>query len=172
MRLTLGCGLPPGRRFLGIFEEDGEVGTVTYNNAVAVSHTGNTNETTLATVTIPGGLLQANSVIEIYALFTASGGNGGEFNMFGRVYFGGTKYVESAIGDNESYHRDAFILCNNSITAQKGFPATGSDDLNGGALITSSVNTASPVDITFKAQLDRGLDTVILEGYRIKLNGV
>lgn len=146
------------------------MGTVTYNSAVAVSHTGNTNETTLATVTIPAGLLQSNSVIEIYSLFTGTNGAVSDINP--RVYFGGTKYMEDALNTNASHQSNVTICCNNSITSQKGFPSPGSAVTYGGALITSAVNTAQPVDIVFTGQLANAADTVALQGYRIKLNGV
>ena len=153
----------------GIFTEESEVGTVTYNSAVAVSHTGDTLETTLATVTIPGGLLLANSVIEIQALWKIAGGlDEGVL----RLYFGDTRYLDYGYPVATAL-TNTTIYCNNSITAQKGMPAgAGGIAELGSPPLTSAVNTANPVDVTFKGRVLNAGDSVTLEGCRIKLNGV
>lgn len=152
--------------------------TKVYTSAVAASHTGNTNETTLATVTIPGGLLQANSVIEIQCLWRALMTVNSNVPT-ARLYFGGVLYGDWNVRLNtpsldmtREFCRT--IYCNNSVAAQKSanlFALDPAEEIDA-AMTTSSVNTASDVNIVFKGLLDTSGDTIRLEGYRIKLNGV
>lgn len=146
------------------------------SSAVPRSHTGDTNETTLATETIPGGLLRANSVIEILALAKA--------NIVAentavalRVYFGGTLYIDKGYGlaspgivQGEALKN---IFCANSLFAQKGSSDGATLDLaNEGNIVTSPADTTQDVDIVFKSVTGDATNIFTLEGYRIKLSGL
>ena len=161
---------------LGVFVEDGEVGTVTYTNAETQTLTGTTVETQMAAQTIPGGLLKANSVIEIELLMAATT-TVDDTNTAIKIYFGNTVYafwgnfsVSIASPRSGTFRRT--IYCNNSVTAQKGSYDGETYDITQQPITTSSENTAEDVIIAFKGVNDNNGVTLRLEGYRIKLNGV
>lgn len=145
------------------------LGVVEYLPEAAIPpHTGTTDETTLATVTIPGGLLKASSAIEIETLWSFSGT--GDVTS-AKVVFGGTDYVVQDFTTNLKTFNT--IFCNNSLALQKAMPWPISEfGKSEQALVTSAVNTASDVAITFKATLSNAGGNVTLEGYRIVLRGV
>lgn len=139
-------------------------------SGVAVSHTGNTNETVLATVAMPGGTLGANGVLRITTLWTVT--NSADNKTF-RVRLGGVSgaqvlsvgvtTVATAIIQRTVWNR-------NSEASQVSWAAGTANSflIAGAANFTSMVNTANAQDIVISGQLATGTDTVTLEGYLIE----
>lgn len=133
-------------------------------SAVAVSHTGNTNETTLATVNIPAGAMGANGQVIVEAIFshTASGNN-----KTPRVKFGGT-LISGAVQTTtaSSTWRNRVGNRNSEASQVFGPPAlTTHFGQTSASVATASVNTASSTDITFTGQLANSGETITLESY-------
>jgi hypothetical protein len=139
--------------------------------ATGMSHTGNTNETALATITIPAGAMGLNGGIEVRAVWSCT--NSGN-NKTPRLRFGGaagTVYFGPIITTNAGAGDVRRIRNRNSASAQVGSfssSATGVG-LLGSAPVTSSVNTAAAVDVVLSAQLASAGETITLESYEVWL---
>lgn len=134
-------------------------------SAVAVSHTGNTTETTLATITIPAGAMGANGQVEIQTIFTYT--NNANTKTI-RHRFGGTQYAGSAATTTGYTPLHSRIANRGATNSQYGNGNSGFVAATG-AGVTSAVDTTAAVDITLTAQLGNAADTITLESYHVVL---
>jgi hypothetical protein len=137
-------------------------------SAVAVSHTGDTNETTLATVTIPAGAMRANGSVEIISQWS---GTASANNKTRKVKFGATVYHGVAATTSPLVRVFTRIMNRGAANSQVG---PNNNDANGwtasaGSLQTSAVDTTAAVSITFTGQLASAGETITLENYVVKL---
>lgn len=138
-----------------------------YDLPAAVSLTGTTTETTLATVTIPAGLLGSNGKIIVYPLWTMTN-SAGQKNF--KLKLGGQPCYQ--VGLTTSAHSASLLLVRNfnSVSAQKT-----SSGLSAGLGVTTAtisnttVNTAIAQDLTITGQLANGTDTMTLEGFFVEI---
>ena len=140
------------------------------SSAVQVSHTGNTDETILATVTVPGGAMGTNGLIRIVSQFSYTGTNTKTSRArFGGI--GGTLYLARANTTNIQSVHERFIFNRNSASSQVGMPSgTGTTyGDSGSALATSAQNTASDVDLVFTGQLTNTGETIAIEYYLVEI---
>ena len=137
-------------------------------SAVAVSHTGNTTKTTLATVTVPGGAMGASGILRITSLW---GHTNNANNKTARVEFGGAQYYSAILTTTATSRMYRTIANRNAETSQVGGAASGAFNWGSttSALTTSSVNTSVDQDLVFSGQLANGGDTIALESYIIEL---
>jgi hypothetical protein len=139
--------------------------------ATGMSHTGNTNETALATVTIPAGAMGLNGGLHIYTSWAyTNSGNGKTL----RVRFGGvsgTSYLSSAPTTTASLSDMRRIRNRNSASSQVGGSANVSNPLisQTTAIVTSSVDTSAAVDVVISGQLASAGETITLENYEVWL---
>lgn len=140
------------------------------SSGVQVTHTGDTAEFTLGTVTIPANAMGANGSVRIVAGFGHSGGGG---TWVTRVKFGGTAYYSpttafSAV--NLSSQAKAEIHNRNATNSQVG---NSTNQLNSSenavAVTTSAIDTTSAVNVTFTGQLTSSGDIISLEYYTVEL---
>jgi hypothetical protein len=140
--------------------------------ATGMSHTGNTNETALATISIPGGAMGLNGGLLIYTTWTYT--NSGN-NKTLRVRFGGasgTQYLASTTTTTATLSDFRKIRNRNSASAQIGNTAGGAGSTFGttaSAVTTSSVDTTAAVDLVISAQLASAGETITLESYEVWL---
>jgi len=140
------------------------------SSAVAVSHTGNTDETILATVTIPAGLMGLNGVLRIDYLWsvTNSGNNKTVRARLGGI--GGTAFLSLANTTVASVRGFRNIQNRGSASSQI---SEWSDGLGPGstasAVTTGTVDTAAAQDLVFTAQLASAAETITLERYLVEL---
>ena len=135
-------------------------------SAVAVSLTGTTAETVLATVTVPGNLMGLNGSLRISPIW--SGTNNANIKT-GSVKFGGVSHASHALASALSAASMFTIRNRGSLASQityNGAPGTVSTVAN----TTSSVNTASDVVLQITGQLAVSTDTLTLEGYTVELD--
>lgn len=138
-----------------------------------VSHTGDTNETTLVDYTLPANTLPANGTLRINVLWSKT------LNSTGTVTFRirystitGTAYynfsTSTATGNTSTI---LLIQANNATNAQKGAGGGSAAGLGntGTALLTSAVDTTAISHIVFTSQNASAGDTGSLEGYAIEL---
>lgn len=142
------------------------------SSAVAVTHTGNTSETVLATVTIPAGIMGLNGAVRVSSLWSHPGGSGNAKTT--RIRFGGISgaiLLSNAPTTNLSTHdHNRYIQNRNSASSQV---TRGSASTQGGqtgvAVTTSSIDTSAAVNMLFTAQLASAGESITLEQYIVEL---
>lgn len=134
-------------------------------SSVAVSHTGNTAETTLASVVIPGGAIGPNGRVRITSLW--SGTNSANAKTM-RHKFGGVNYFAQNMTSQNCWRHENEIGNRNVVNSQigNGNNAFGSMSVPPNS---STVNTDSDVTILFTGQLASVAETVTLESYLVEL---
>jgi len=129
---------------------------------------GDTNEHTVASYTLPGGTMGANDSLEIITLwnYTNSGNN-----KTLRVNFGGTDYLSVGV-TTSAYTRIATRITNDgSVSSQVGHAANSANGWGAASSgVTSSVNTAADVTVSFTGTLATGTETIDLVAYEIILH--
>lgn len=136
-------------------------------SGVAVDHTGDTSETTLATVTLPAGAMGPNGFIEILSLwrFTSS------INAkTARIKFGGTTIysnAQSTLGN--VFARDHRSIHNRNAANSQVYNAGSVPFTTGGstAMGTMAIDTTADVTIALTGQLASAGETIALDAYRI-----
>lgn len=138
-------------------------------SGVGVSHTGNTNKTTLATVAIPGGSMGTNGGLLIYSTWTMTNNAN---TKTARIELGATAFKAVSYSSMTTTHDVRRIRNRNSAASQVGSQAAASGTSVGqstAALITGTENTASALNLVFSIQLGNGTDTATLESYEVWL---
>ena len=136
-------------------------------SAVAVAHTGTTAETTLATVTVPGGAMGPNGAVRMIGTWSYAGPSG----KTARMRFGGASYSGIAVTTQSGAQHQAIISNRNSQMSQVGGPKNLAQGFGTGseAAATSAIDTSANVDITFTVALNDGADSATLERYMVEL---
>lgn len=145
-------------------------------SGVAVSLTGTTSETVLATYTLPAKIFGSNANIETVTLwsFTSSADNKQMRIRSGNI--SGTIYYFQQTTTNASSQGFSRINANNSTSEQKGW-GTGVANASGfgsnaSAIVTSSLDTVTTSnDILITGQLANSGETLSLMGYTMILRG-
>jgi hypothetical protein len=136
---------------------------------VGTSHTGDTNETTLATITVPANAMGANGQVVVRALFSKSGTAGtGTY----KVKFGGTNYHNSNLGATTLDYEVSVRIANvNATNSQVGVAtnAAGGIGSSTAAKVTSAIDTTADVTILLTGTLGAGGDTVAVDTYQVIL---
>jgi hypothetical protein len=140
-------------------------------SAVAVSVTGTTNETALATVTIPAGAMGLNGGLWIYSTWSYPNSAN---NKTPRIRFGGaagTQYHALAQSTTVSYQGFVRIRNRNSASSQIGGSSifTSIGQTSTVAPPTSALDTSVAQDIVFSGQLGLSTETLTLESYEVWL---
>mgnify|MGYP000629738659 FL=1 len=133
-----------------------------FSLSAPVSLTGSTSVVTLATITIPAGLLGANGKLKIYPLW-ATTNNANAKTL--RVVFGGGSTCTTMVSQSVPNNSGLLIIRNpNSESAQKcssGLVAgIGSSS---GSIASLTVDTSAATTLTITGQLAVGTDTMTLE---------
>jgi hypothetical protein len=137
-------------------------------SAAAVSHSGSTAKTTLATVTVPGGAMGPNGVLRITSLWSHTNSAN---TKTPRVEFAGTQYYGASFTNAATSRMSRAIANRNAANSQVGVPASGTFNWGSttGALTTSSVDTSIDQDLVFSGQLANSGETIALESYLVEL---
>lgn len=141
-------------------------------SAVAASHTGDTDETVLATITVPAGAMGVNGVIRVTALFTlTSSGN----NKTVRMRLGGisgTAFLGPIYTTTATTRIEGQVANRGAVNSQiGGSPTTNAIAFGNaaGAVVTGAVDTSQAQTIVISGQLASGADTITLESYTAEL---
>jgi hypothetical protein len=131
-----------------------------------ISHTGNTDLQTFATVTTPA--LQAGDqlIIEFQFSHPNSGNNKTE-----RLYLGGTggTLYHEVVATTSRTNRQNVCIAVYSTTSQKGGSSAASFTNSNVTAVTSAINVAAGTTVVFAAQLANSGETIILDLYRVML---
>jgi hypothetical protein len=136
-------------------------------SAVAVSHTGGTTETTLATIAVPANAMGANGVLRVTALWSVGASNANA--KVARVYYGGTSFGAASIVNAFSMQKLVQISNRNSVSSQIAFASSTNSFALGGANATGAVNSATALDVTLRVELANAADTITLEAYTVEI---
>ena len=132
-------------------------------SAVAVSHTGDVNETTLATVTVPAGILGISGSLRVTPLYTTTNSAN---NKTLRVDFGGTDYWSFVVTTSVSEVAQITIRNRAATNSQIGGQLLTS---SGFSFSTNAFVTSAVVSLTLTGQLANAGETVTLEGYTVEI---
>jgi hypothetical protein len=152
----------------------GDASLMIAKSAVQVSHTGNTNETVLATIAIPANALGPNGRIEIWPTF--GNNNSGNSKTY-RVRFGasgagtgGTQIWTTSNTTNTVHNALMGIANRNATNSQLAVVSPASaTGLSGGTLGTAAIDTTAATEIVLTGQLANSGDNVTIEGYRVQV---
>lgn len=136
-------------------------------SGVASSVTGTTTETTLATITIPGGMMGQNGMLRLTTLWTLTN-NANSKTLRGKLG-GGTFFAPVNTG-NGSYNGIATLR--NRSSASQVFLSAGNPTIAGGAggpAVTLAIDTTVDQPLLITAQLASATDTATLEGYTVEV---
>lgn len=144
------------------------VGGLVAKSGAAVSHTGNTIETTLATIAIPANSLGANGVLRVVTMWSVPNSAN---TKTGRVRLGATT-IASLVGTVITTMRmDTTLLALNATNSQNtvSFYSRGSDAILVQGFATSATDMTLSQNLTITAQLALGTETMTLVGYIIQM---
>lgn len=134
-------------------------------SSVAAAHTGNTTETTLASVVIPAGAMGPNGRVRITSLWSATNSAN---NKTMRHKFGGTNYSAQNMAAQQGWRHESEIGNRGAAASQVGNTSNVFGSL-AGAPITSAADTTSAVTVLVTGQLANAADTITLESYRVEV---
>lgn len=138
-------------------------------SAVASAHTGDTNETALATVTVPANVMGANGIVHVTTLWSYT--NSANTKTL-RVRYGGasgTQYLATTPTTTGAIRVSTYIQNRNATNSQVGGPNAVFAYGTGASVVTSSRDTTAAQDIVMTAQLASSGETITLEGYIVEL---
>lgn len=132
---------------------------------------GNTNENILAAVTIPGGLMGLNGLIEIISLWSMTNSAN---NKTPRIRLGGiagTVFHAPIFTTIATYQAYCAIRNRGAVNSQVSHAAAAGTlfGTSASAVTTGAINMAVNQDLVFTAQLALGSETLGLESYAIKI---
>jgi len=149
------------------------VGTTLGRSAVAVSHTGDTSETLLASVTVPANAMGANGRLVIDTLWSFTGSANSKTPRVRFSGAGGTVYMSHIItsGTAVTAHYETTISNRGATNSQVGGGVSqfGGVGTSTAALVTSSVDTTAATTVYITGQLASAGETITLEAYEVRL---
>ena len=139
-------------------------------SGAAVSHTGDTLEAVLATITVPAGAIGASGVLRITTVWTMTNNANTKTARLRFGGAGGTIYSQVAGSTVPTVRIQAQIHNRNSAAAQVGFISTGPGfGFAAGSLVTSAVDTSAAADLVITGQLANSADTITLESILVEI---
>jgi len=136
------------------------------HSATQVSHTGDTNQTTLVTVSIPGRMLGSGGVLRVTSTWTRTSAGTTTF----RIRYNGSLILAVAVSGNGVY-RDQRDMINRGATNSQVVSSgamTGGWGTASGSLTTLTVDTTQTYDLNFQVLLSNSADVGALESYIIE----
>lgn len=140
-------------------------------SAVVATKTGDTVETTLATITIPGGALGATGRIRVSTIWTITN-NANAKNIRVRLGgIGGTAFQNVPISTAATAAFETHIANRGAVASQVGwaFGCRFDQVFTSFTPVTGSLNTAIDQDLVITAQLAVGTDSATLEAYMVEI---
>lgn len=136
-------------------------------SGVAVSHTGNITETTLATITLPAGSMGANGQVVIETLWSYTNSAN---NKTLKAKLGASTFMDLTV-TTTALTQFRTRIANRSASSQVGFAAAAGSPFgnSGSALVTSAIDTTAAQTVTLTAQLASAAETITLESYIVQV---
>lgn len=138
--------------------------------AVAAPNTGDTNENTLATITIPAGAMGLNGALRVTSVWSATNNANSKTIRLRLGGIGGTAFLAANIA-NAASARDTDRLVQNrgAANSQVSYAAASVAATTSSATTTGTIDTSVSTTLLITAQLGSAGDTVTLEGYTVEL---
>lgn len=145
--------------------------TILSASAVQVPHTGNTDETALATVTVPGGAMGANGILRVTTMWTWTNSANDKIPRIRLGGISGTIYFVTTQTTTASNRWQTQIHNRNATNSQVGFNSAASSPFVSAtlAVATSAVDTAAATTLVLSGQLENTGETIALEYYLVEL---
>lgn len=134
------------------------------------SHTGDTAETTLATVTIPGGAMGAHGALRITMLWDRA--PGGSLAAVLRVRLGSAAFYEVNMTTDMQSLQSNLVIQNagsESVQVSQRFADVDGWGDSSFAVAENGIVTTAERDLSLTVQLNDAADTVALRSYRVEL---
>jgi hypothetical protein len=139
-------------------------------SGAAASVGATTDETTLATISVPGNAMGANGRVQVETLWSYT--NGAD-DKTARVRFSGasgTQYLVTALTTTATLNHVVVIQNANATNSQVGsFISTVAYNASTAAHVTSSVDTTADTTVVITGQKETSGDTMTLLWYRVTL---
>jgi len=144
------------------------VSYVLATGATALSHTGDTTETTLATVVLPAGAMGPNGQVEIHSLWSVPNNANSKTC---RIKFGGSAVFSAGVTTIQTLSAITRTSNRNSASSQVSGAGGTSTSIGttANAVTTTAIDTTSAVNIIFTAQCANSADTITLESYLVRV---
>jgi len=135
--------------------------------ASALSHTGNTNETSLVTYSLAANTLKVGGMIRITCLWSYTNSSN---NKTLKVKFGSANPLNLTVTTTASLLRHVHVF-QRGASSQTFFSVNNTTGVgvSAGAISTSAIDTTSAVTIDFTATLANAGETITLEYYLIEM---
>lgn len=137
-------------------------------SAVAASVTGTLTETTLASITIPGGMMGVNGVLRVIPLFSmTNNANTKTFN----IRLGGILINTPVVASVAAIQMLSLIRNRNAQNSQVSFTPANTTGLGtaGAAVLAVNVDTSVDQVLALSGVLSNTGDTITLEGYTVEV---
>lgn len=137
-------------------------------SGVQSAHTGNTNETTLATISIPAGVMGTSGALRV--TFLGSMTDSGNNHTF-KATLGSTDFIAITVTSKPTVQRSVIIWNRGDAASQVSFPAGAWDTYNvhDDAVTTGTENTGGALNLLLTGQLADGGEDISIEGYLVEL---
>lgn len=137
---------------------------------VAVNAPADTNENTLATITVPGRAMGLNGRLRVTTAWSLTN-NANAKSLLVRFSGAAGTTFQSASGASVAVYKAVCDIMNvNAANAQKGgSPFSGVLGSGASAFATSAVDTTGDTTIVIRAQKGTAGDTITLESYLVEL---
>ena len=149
-----------------------QVGTVLGQSAVAVPHTGDTNEAILATIAVPANAIGKNGLLAVSGLYTTtnSANNKNLRLRFGASGSGtgGTSIALSVVTTVVTCWARTNVCNRNATNSQMAF-GNWTGMTSTATINASAIDTTAATEINITGQLALGSETITLESYQVLL---
>lgn len=139
-------------------------------SAVGVSHTGDTSEQVLATITMPGGAMGPNGALRITSIFGHTGSANSKTLRFRLGGVSGAEVMTLTATTTSGVMTQRLVQNRNSQALQVGGPALASNAFGlAGAPMTAAVDMSTDQTIVISGQLANASETITLESYLVEV---
>lgn len=140
-------------------------------SAVAVSHTGDVNETTLATITIPANAMGLNGRVLVNALYSMTNNANAKTLRIRWGGIGGSIMASAGLSSVATWRAQAEWANRAATNSQVGGPnnTNASFNASSSAATTATQDTTTAITVVLTAQLANSADTATLEHYSVEI---
>lgn len=141
-------------------------------SAVAASVGATTDETVLATITIPAGAMGLNGCLRIETLWTVTNSGNNKVLRWRLGGIGGTAFLEATLTASVTYHDLRSIRNRGAANSQVGWAATataGGHAASTSAASTGTIDTSAATTVVITGQKANSGETLTLEAYTVEL---
>lgn len=134
--------------------------------AVAAAHTGDTTETTLATIAIPAGAMGPNGALRVTSHWSFTNSANAKT---ARAKLGGTAFLVASHTTSSGGVYQRTLQNRNSQASQISYQHNSGNSYTTGNIFTASVDTSVAQDIVLTGQLASAGETITLESWLVEL---